>query len=75
MLNRLELQKQLRIKRAKKCFPVINRGKLWYDKLSYEQLMELSDWYECWLNCTETLIAPDDLDWVNKQIEEEEDIL
>ena len=23
------------------CFPVINRGKLWYDSLSYEQLGEL----------------------------------
>lgn len=32
------------------CFAIINRGELWYNKLTEEQKTELSAWYEAWLN-------------------------
>ena len=35
----------LRNMRERVCFPVINRGKLWYDSLTSEQLNELKKWY------------------------------
>lgn len=52
------IKKQLRTQRNAECFPIINRGKLWYDKLTSEQLIELEIWYKSWLDCTETMIAP-----------------
>ncbi len=48
-----ELQK----KREDACFPVINRGQLWYDRLTEEQLTELADWYQAWCDVTEPLKA------------------
>ena len=44
----LELQ-NLRQQRQDECFSIINRGKLWYDNLTEEQLAELQDWYHDWL--------------------------
>ena len=44
---------QIRALREMECFSVINRGKLWYDRLTDEQYKELSDWYDAWLNVTE----------------------
>ena len=32
---------KLRIKRERECFEIINRGKLWYDSLTEEQIEEL----------------------------------
>lgn len=49
---------ELRLKRETDCFPFINRGKLWYDKLNEEQLTELDKWYNDWLNVTNTLVIP-----------------
>ena len=60
-----ELQ-QLRAKRSSECFPIINRGELWYDKLTADQRTELSAWYEAWLDVTETKAIPKTPDWVNK---------
>lgn len=78
MLN-IELRKQLenkiRAKRAEICFPVINRGKLWYDNLSTEQYKELKLWYQKWLDATETLVAPNTPDWINRKLNDTEDIL
>lgn len=54
----------IRDRRAKYCFPIINRGKLWYDKLTDEQLTELDKWYNEWLDATETLIIPKKPDWL-----------
>lgn len=62
----------LRAKREEECFRVINRGKLWYDKLSVEQYCELRDWYTAWLNVTETLFIPKEPEWINKPLVEEE---
>ena len=50
--------------RSQVCFPVINRGQLWYDKLTDEQKEELSKWYNDWLNVTETLIEPKTPEWL-----------
>lgn len=54
----------LRQKRLNECFLVINRGKLWYDNLTQEQLEELNKWYQEWLNVTETLVEPITPEWI-----------
>lgn len=56
---------EIRCNREQKCFPIINRGKLWYNKLSNAQLQELDSWYEAWLVAPDTMVEPDDLSWVN----------
>lgn len=35
------------------CFAIINRGELWYNKLTEEQKQELDVWYQAWLDVTE----------------------
>lgn len=59
-----ETIKELREKRESVCFPIINRGELWYRTLTNEQLAELQDWYTAWLNVTETLIVPEKPSWL-----------
>lgn len=54
-----ELIEVLRARREAECFPVINRGQLWYEKLTEEQRAELSVWYQAWLDVTETKEAPE----------------
>lgn len=34
------------------CFPIINRGTIWYNTLTQEQKDELSIWYQDWLDIT-----------------------
>lgn len=58
--------------REKECFPIVNRGKLWYDTLSIEQKIELKKWYFDWLDVTETKNIPVRPAWLNKKIEKEE---
>lgn len=65
------IKEKLRNRRATECFPIINRGKLWYDKLTVEQQTELSTWYEAWLDVTQTKIVPETPDWVNNKLEAE----
>lgn len=65
----------LRARREKECFPIINRGKLWYNCLSIEQLSELNDWYFKWLDVTKTKIIPTKPDWLNNSLEREEILL
>jgi hypothetical protein len=69
------LKATLRQKREQCCFPVINRGQLWYDQLSSEQYIELVNWYNAWLDVTKTLIAPKAPAWLNKKLNNKEDIL
>ena len=54
----------LRSKRETECFPIINRGQLWYDTLSEQQKAELKEWYIAWLNVTDTLIIPNKPNWL-----------
>lgn len=55
---------QLRMRRERECFPYINRGSLWYESLTDEQLEEFKEWYVAWLNVTETLTVPDKPQWL-----------
>lgn len=59
-----ELLEKLRYQRELECFFIINRGKLWYDNLAEEQLVELQSWYNKWLNVTETKIIPEKPSWI-----------
>nr|DAJ97486.1 MAG TPA: hypothetical protein [Caudoviricetes sp.] len=62
-----ELQKAvLRERREKECFPVINRGYLWYSGLNIKQWLELKKWYLSWLNVTDTFTVPDRPDWLDE---------
>ena len=55
----------LRRRREDECFSVINRGALWYDRLTDAQRAELDEWYDAWLNVTETKVVPKTPDWLN----------
>ena len=54
----------LRNRRSKECYEVINRGKLWYARLTNEQLRELDDWYNQWLQVTDTMTVPQKPYWI-----------
>lgn len=69
-LDAIEVNK-LRARRETECFPVINRGKLWYDRLTPEQEQELDAWYNAWLDVTETKVAPVAPSWINEKLNEE----
>lgn len=55
---------ELRDKREKVCFPVINRGQAWYAMLSDKQMEELKAWYTAWLDAPETLVEPEMPTWL-----------
>lgn len=57
---------ELRRQRETECFAVINRGSLWYDRLTYVQRAELADWYQAWLDVTETKIIPEKPYWLKE---------
>lgn len=54
----------LRLKREQECFSIINRGQLWYNTLTEEQLSELQQWYTEWLDVTETQTIPNRPNWL-----------
>ncbi|HEL1234607.1 TPA: DUF2977 domain-containing protein [Streptococcus equi subsp. zooepidemicus] len=58
-----ELDK-IRLQRNRECFSVINRGQLWYDKLTDKQREELQQWYDDWLNATSTKKIPSKPSWL-----------
>ena len=53
-----------RKRREVECFPVINRGRLWYDTLTEDQLSELKTWYQAWLDGTNTQTIPEKPEWL-----------
>ena len=59
-----EQAEEIRRRREKECFPVINRGQMWYDHLTEKQRSELDAWYEAWLDATETGAIPDKPEWL-----------
>lgn len=65
-------RERIRTRRVTECFAIVNRGKLWYDKLSVERETELADWYEAWLNAPETLVVPDRPEWIDNKLNTEE---
>lgn len=56
---------ELRRRREKECFAVVDRSQFWYDNLTEEQKTELKEWYNAWLIVTNTLIVPDKPDWLD----------
>lgn len=54
----------IRFDREIECFPIINRGTLWYSKLTEEQLTELNVWYQAWLDAPATLEIPTKPEWI-----------
>ena len=69
-----ELLNELRRRREQECFRIINRGKLWYNCLTSEQLFELNEWYFAWLDVTETKSIPKAPEWLNNKLQGEEQI-
>lgn len=55
---------ELRLKRSKLCFPYVDRGGLWYGRLTAEQKAELDAWYQAWLDVTETKKMPNMPEWL-----------
>lgn len=55
---------ELRRLREIECFPIVNRGVLWYNELTSEQLEELENWYKAWLDVTDTKTAPQKPEWL-----------
>jgi hypothetical protein len=53
-----EIVKVLRERREDICFPIINRGFLWYESLTVKQKDELAKWYKAWLDATKTKQEP-----------------
>ena len=64
MLEQTKLVDEIRVRREKECFPVVNRGQLWYEKLTDKQRKELQKWYDDWLNATSTQKIPEALSWI-----------
>jgi hypothetical protein len=64
-VNDICIADELRFKREKTCFPIINRGELWYSRLTADQKKELDAWYQAWLDVTDTKVLPDMPAWLN----------
>ena len=62
--NQRELT-NLRSQREKVCFPYVNRGEMWYSRLSADQKNELDVWYQAWLDVTDTKVVPDTPVWLS----------
>lgn len=56
---------EIRKRRSSECFPIINRGELWYSLLTEDQIEELRVWYMAWLDAPQTKIIPEQPDWIN----------
>jgi len=59
-----ELIENLRSRREDECFTFINRGILWYETLTANQKEEMKQWYNAWLDVTETKIVPLKPNWL-----------
>lgn len=62
-VEQIELN-NLRAQREEECFPTINRGQLWYNKLTQDQITQLNSWYQAWLDVTVTKIIPTKPSWL-----------
>jgi hypothetical protein len=67
-----KLCEAIRERRSVECFPYVNRGRLWYNRLSDNQLSELARWYEAWLNAPETKYIPKKPRWLDSKVNEED---
>lgn len=65
--NELKLERQkdeIRWQRQNQCFPIINRGQLWYSRFSNSELEMLKEWYQEWLDAPETMVVPERPEWL-----------
>ena len=58
----------LRRHRQRECFPIINRGELWYSRLSDTQKEELNAWYQAWLDVTVSKETPTKPEWLQTEV-------
>lgn len=65
-MRRNVLLNKIRADRENACFPIINRGQLWYNKLTESQKTELDAWYQAWLDAPETLTEPETPAWLKE---------
>lgn len=66
-LKEIETERELvdlRSQRETTCFSYINRGEMWYNRLSAEQKEELDVWYQAWLDVTSTRVIPEAPEWL-----------
>lgn len=63
-----EKKARLRTKRENLCFSILDRSKFWYDTLTAEETKELKEWYEKWLNVTETMVEPETPKWLKSEV-------
>lgn len=59
-----EQQRIFRKRRETECFAVVNRGQLWYEGITLQQMLELRQWYKAWLNVTKTMVVPERPAWL-----------
>ena len=59
--DKLEMIRSIR---ESECYPIINRGGLWYDLLTKAEKDELLQWYQDWLDAPETGIIPEKPSWL-----------
>lgn len=62
--NKRHNLRELRERREEECFAIINRGELWYERLTVPQKQELDKWYSAWLDVTETNEIPNKPEWI-----------
>ncbi len=63
-LANIRAMEEYRKQRESECFSVVNRGQLWYEKLSAKQQEELRQWYKAWLDGTATQTVPKKPSWI-----------
>lgn len=64
VLSNKEIIDDIRHRREVECFPIVNRGHLWYEKLSKKKKEELEEWYQAWLDATNTGVVPEKPAWL-----------
>ena len=63
ILTKEEVLDLLRTRREEECFPIINRGSLWFEQLTEAQKAELKTWYKSWLDITDKYV--DGMDYLS----------
>lgn len=64
-------KESIRVRRERDCFPIVNRGMLWYKHLTESQVSELETWYRLWLDAPQTGSIPDMPEWLLKNYAKE----
>lgn len=59
-----DIPNEIRLRRRKECFPIVNRGQVWYNTLTDDQKAELTIWYKLWLDAPKTKIIPTKPSWL-----------